>query len=108
MTTPQHSDIDPVDEMRTLFWEKMTNLVLEYELYTFDPNIKEMERDLMRAFDEALKAINTIRLEDRIDELKHIDDPVNVYVYWEGLIRPLDRIKQLKSQLTDRKNLGEN
>lgn len=49
-----------LEEARTKFWEKMTGLVLEYDLYTFDPNIKEMERDLMDAYDEATQAIEAL------------------------------------------------
>lgn len=46
-------NLEDKTDKRTKFWRKMTALVLEYDLYTFDPNIKELERDLMKAFDES-------------------------------------------------------
>ncbi len=52
--TPTPTDLD---KARTKFWEKMTELVLEYDLYTFDPNIKQMERELMEAYDTSTALI---------------------------------------------------
>ena len=63
------------DEVRTKFYDDMTRLVREYNLYTFDPNIKEMERDLMRSFDQALTAYKK-ELASR-----HYDDMHKTYDY---------------------------
>lgn len=49
-----------------------------------------------KATQSLLALLDEETLKARIDELKHIDDPVNVYVYWEGLMRPLDRIQELQ------------
>lgn len=46
---------------------------------------------------EATQAINLLLEEARIDELKHIDDPVNVQLYHYGLISVKDRIKELSA-----------
>lgn len=103
-------DIDTqIEDARTAFWEKMTSLVLEYDLYTFDPNIKEMERDLMNAYDEATQALlDTAVQEARIDENQRwangyaqvlldypdIDEP-ELFMKAKGDFE--DRIKQLKA-----------
>lgn len=48
-----------------------------------------------------LKALITEEVrQGRIDELKHIDDPVNVNLYFEGLISVKDRIKTLSQNKT--------
>lgn len=65
------------DKIRTEFWQTMTGLVLEYDLYTFDPNIKEMERELMKAYDASKAQLRTL-IEEIIGEDNGPDYPGGV------------------------------
>lgn len=65
MTQPKGSSV----AARTLFWERMTELVLEYNLYTFDPNIKQMEREIMEAYDEAAQSLLSAKLSELLEKL---------------------------------------
>ncbi len=51
-------NLEAKTDKRTKFYRKMTALILDYDLYSFDPNIKELERDLMKAFDESQTTIH--------------------------------------------------
>ena len=53
---------------------------------------------------EAKSKINRLIVEARIDELKHIDDPVNVRLWFDGFYGVDDRIKLLSNNLSKGKD----
>lgn len=52
---------------------------------------------------KAVEQLEALINKARIEELEHIDDPVNVNLYYEGLISVADRIKTLRSKQEEQK-----
>jgi hypothetical protein len=85
----------PIDNLR----EKICELTFgcSYEsLRTVDQrDVEELETHIKRYSEQQ-------EIEARIAELKHIDDPINVSLYWEGLVsvdKRLAELEDLKGQL---------
>lgn len=73
-----------IEEARTLFWEKMSELVIEYELYNFDPNIKEMERDLMEAYDKSAQALTHLIETEKKKTVRVVELQARANAYYES------------------------
>jgi len=63
-------------------------------------NSYESSYDFKDDVAEAMNLIKAYGYSERLDELDHIDDPVNVSVYYEGLKPLQDRKAELQAQLT--------
>ena len=52
--------------------------------------------------EQATTALKTLLTSEKnkavVEELEHIDNPTNVWLYYEGLISVKDRIKELKNE----------
>ena len=90
-----------IEEARTLFWEKMSELVIEYELYNFDPNIKEMERDLMEVYEKFDQALTHLIETEKIAEIQKVINQMdtNKTDYADTYHYLIDRLKELQGEV---------
>lgn len=99
MTNKPQSEAPSVDELDLLvttmmhwqgfYYEAMQNLPEETRQFVDDPKFQKAKQALNLYIEEKMK-------EARLDELKHIDDPANVRLWFDGYYGVKERIEELE------------